>query len=922
MDKKNLTPLTNSSKGNSNSTWLGNLDKYNLAEIERKKAEVNGKNVAGSAKEVPIKQLQTAQGANEQKQDCPFCHAEDNSFYLFPTRYAIARKSDALFPELPASLNQYVSDKNVTYSKYTLKFLNAGYFYAFVEYEDGFSKWLSYRVNDEGFLAKLKNINDPDCAPVPYGCKSEKHFANSSMICIAPHEKSKAKIVYLLFCKGFLSPDRLRLYKVNREQYAQDKKWQKIDLNAWRGSQKTSFCYNQQVFDKNVPTPNFAKYGKSNQTRKQKISEKFGDFPKAVCGVALYDALGISIDLNERRNDQFFVLTQFLNTYKDGISNHQRFNSIPLIESIEEGLKNKAIQSAKSRVEYRKNLKIKEAEVQAQYPIFQPNGFSHGMENKYLASNNEMVEGRKKYLEKYGMTPPKNDKQALEQRKEIIKQDAKEEERLYVERNSTIAENVWNSKYKPLLKYDEMQIFKDKIASLTKDGMQNAAVVGTDHLVWLKSTQLIKELHAFDPDHQKNGFIFYEYLMQALGGTGSTESGAKLIDGWITSKTVSLENIFMRAVLFNNKTAIAHYNEGTQGFSSSVVNYTDWTTAQGTYKQFMVTIAALDAAWDEWSSSDANKHYMPDFDKTFVGRAGRWSAEFIRVATQKAKTSGADRLIATQVCCFLYARTGIFNKGVSLHTLMLSAVPNFDPELKKSTEVSKTVEQLLNDKKNTGNTRIASFVMVLEAVNLLFQLSKPMSLEQKLQIWGGTCGLITASLEVIGVITATTKNAAHNLVKLAANSFAIVGSVFFTLYDIKGTVDNLTKDKFLAITYGTRSAAYFGLSMSYTKISIDFLQSIGNASKRPVLINLSKTLVKSNFYILISRLGTVVWLARFNLIILGLTAIEIIYKVYIADNELQDWCKKSAFGVDAVKFNNEGKELQEFNEAFAEVLGV
>ena len=44
--------------------------------------------------------------------------------------------------------------------------------------------------------------------------------------------------------------------------------------------------------------------------------------------------------------------------------------------------------------------------------------------------------------------------------------------------------------------------------------------------------------------------------------------------------------------------------------------------------------------------------------------------------------------------------------------------------------------------------------------------------------------------------------------------------------------------------------------------------------------------------------------------------------LYFKNNELQDWCKKSAFGVNADKFINEAKELQTFNEAFGEVIGI
>ncbi|WP_277560762.1 T6SS effector BTH_I2691 family protein [Acinetobacter beijerinckii] len=931
MDNKNSTKklppyLQNAQNNQANKTvsWGQNLKKYDLAKIEQKKAELPANQSKGAPKAIAVKQL-SSEGVNEQKKDCPFCHAEDDSFFLFPTRYAIAKKADTQAVSLPAHLNSYVGDKTIAYSKYTLKYLNTGYLYAFVEYENGATRWLGYRVNEEGFLAKLKNIFDPNCAPTPYGCTNEKHFANSSMICLAPFQKSKAKTAYLLFSKGFLTQARLKLYQANRVSYANEKKWQKIDLTAWRGGQKSNFCYNQQIFDRHVPTPNFAKFGKANQTRKQKISGKFAQFPKAVCGVAIYDALGIAIDLNERRNDQFIELTKFMNTYKDGISNQQRFNSIPLIESIEEGLKRKALQSAKNWAEHTKNVDMKSIDAQLNQSYSERNFQMHQQNLEQMKRKNPeqykfTEKARKDYFAQYGMTPPSSAKQAYEQQKEIAQQKAKALEKAKIQSNTAFAMNQWENKYKPLVKYDEMQTFKSNVATQTKTGMDNANVVGADHLIWLKSSQLVQELHAFDPEDKISGFVFYEYMMQAVAGTGVTKAGATQMDGWITKRKVESDNVFMRAVLYNQKSAIDYYNEGTQSFFASVVNYTDWTTGQSTYKQLIVTIAALDAAWDEWASNNANKHYMPDFDKTFVGRVGRWSAEFIRVAAQKARSTSLDRLIATQICCFLYARTGVFSKGVNLHSLMLFATPGLDPQRRDPKVSNATLDSILNDNKNKGTARVASFVMVLEAINLMFQLNKTIDFQQQLQILGGACGLITASLELVGVITVTTKTATHNLIKFAANSFAIAGSAFFSLYDLRAAMSS--NDSFLAVVYFVRGGVYFGLALSYTKISIDFLQSAGNALKRPALISFSKLLVKSNFYLMITRIGSVVWLARFNIIILGLTAVEIIYKVYFADNALEDWCKKSAFGINVVNFENEAKELEVFNQAFVEVVGV
>ncbi|MCH7305834.1 hypothetical protein MMP74_15845 [Acinetobacter sp. NIPH 1869] len=79
------------------------------------------------------------------------------------------------------------------------------------------------------------------------------------------------------------------------------------------------------------------------------------------------------------------------------------------------------------------------------------------------------------------------------------------------------------------------------------------------------------------------------------------------------------------------------------------------------------------------------------------------------------------------------------------------------------------------------------------------------------------------------------------------------------------------------------------------------------------MIRFSGVLVRLPVYRFLAFFGTVVWLARFNIAILGLTAVEIIYKAYFSDNALESWCRKSSFGIDVVNFENEAKELEVFN---------
>lgn len=56
--------------------------------------------------------------------------------------------------------------------------------------------------------------------------------------------------------------------------------------------------------------------------------------------------------------------------------------------------------------------------------------------------------------------------------------------------------------------------------------------------------------------------------------------------------------------------------------------------------------------------------------------------------------------------------------------------------------------------------------------------------------------------------------------------------------------------------------------------------------------------------------------AMFNWIGMGLTVLEIIFRNYYLDNELQKWCEKSIFGFEANKY----KSLEEEENAFSKVI--
>ena len=87
------------------------------------------------------------------------------------------------------------------------------------------------------------------------------------------------------------------------------------------------------------------------------------------------------------------------------------------------------------------------------------------------------------------------------------------------------------------------------------------------------------------------------------------------------------------------------------------------------------------------------------------------------------------------------------------------------------------------------------------------------------------------------------------------------------------------------------------------------------------------------------RVWMLIWIARLNLLGLAITAIEIIYRVFFMDNDLQAWCKMSTFRKDKVAesvltkysfsvvrmmydtdtYDTQEREIEELYKAFQEV---
>lgn len=169
--------------------------------------------------------------------------------------------------------------------------------------------------------------------------------------------------------------------------------------------------------------------------------------------------------------------------------------------------------------------------------------------------------------------------------------------------------------------------------------------------------------------------------------------------------------------------------------------------------------------------------------------------------------------------------------------------------------------------------------------------------------------------------------------KLGAGVFGAGTGLCSALLDLMKATDG--KERSLTWLYGVRAATGFASAAPTAIAAFSYCN--------PLLMRVAKGYAahSTRYRLLTSaaavagrlaaRVRLLVWVARFNWIGLGLTAVEIGY-VFIKDDELQDWCEKSVFRKEKVqrswlgvqsasaRFDGAAKELESLERAVQSVL--
>lgn len=287
---------------------------------------------------------------------------------------------------------------------------------------------------------------------------------------------------------------------------------------------------------------------------------------------------------------------------------------------------------------------------------------------------------------------------------------------------------------------------------------------------------------------------------------------------------------------------------------------------------------------------------------------------------------------------------------------------NLDPEaaramaVKAREGVQQTLDDALNNPKNSNfhQIRLGTVIAGLEAINLVMQVEHlsekgEVSFDDRLKVIGASLALLASAYDMAYIGAKVIREQADWLVasqsvsgpasrsirgageytrgglKLTAGLMSFGAGLIGAYFDEEGTRGAYQKNEYsLVIILGARSltgffGAFYSLAAAYSYSGLFLtrlaIKHTGSRILSGALLSLGTQAAKWGARV---RLLTIV--ARFNLAGLVLTGVEIGYRVFFMDNEMEKWCKHCTFrkDKDLAAFDSMEKELEVLEQTFME----
>lgn len=856
--------------------------------------------IAKSAKQSTAANVQNNSAGQAQKECSNFCRK--TGFNILPLRYTVVRGTA---PALPATLGKNVKEIQLSHFKYAVEMIDTGYIYRLVKRASGALEWAGYLVTPKGHLSYFP-IGKAAPKSVPeFSCKGAGHNFNSSVIAVESNPKDEAKVAYIIHTHVPMSKTKLSEYEKNAEKFVTEGKWQKVLISAGNtqehciaGGQFKATIYNIKSFGEN---------------RIDATLNKFKNEPKSLASMALYDPVGITRKLNESRNSQFGKLTKYLARNEEKISNEHRLQSSQLLDSIKMVVENKLINqqlSARSQVV---DLTAKLEYAKDKIPKFD------SMDQREYLSKVQEIWDRAPVAEK--------DKFLQQRNKKFAQGEQKLKEKI-ITQSKAEAKLTWETKYSPKINWDAKKAFDKEVKKLTNESLTLAQTYASDHIKWLKSKQLLNAFYVYDQTILKEyGALFHVHALAVMDGMTGCDEGQALMEKWLGVEKISDDNLYMRAVTYNQKNLIDQYNA-----KSSEITSLTWDQTQSSLKSLIAAFVSADQLWEQWLADPNNK--VNDLKWYNPAKSLLWISEITRSVTKWSLQYNINPLISkslARVSFIAYAHSSLLTDKVPKWSLLYNIdlkMTNAGAQL-NATEIQKRwknagqntaaqkIKEILSKSSTSVALRISGIVALFELMNLGTQASlfaRDKNWENGFKVTAGLLASTAAVLDVAGGgIAALSFEEKANKIKHFGAWFAVGGATFSLVADITA----LDKEYF-----GDRNG-YF-LALSFSKVATSFVMfavGVGLLLNLPQL-SASKVVLLANRYALGRALlaaNLIKITCYFNWIGLALTVIEIVLRNYWLDDEMQKWCKKSSFGLDSNKFKSMTDEEEAFSKAIVSI---
>ena len=899
------------------------------------------------------------------KDKCNFCRKR--GLQILPLRYT-ATQSKA--PQLSTELGKNVKNVALTYSKYTTEMIDSSYIYAMVKRKKGF-EWMGYIVTPQGYLSSFPLDKVAPVSVQEFSCKGNEHALFASFVTIEYIATNLAEKVYLIYTHAPMTKAKRDEYQAKADDYVSSGKWQKVDVAAWAGGTfKQEHCLNNTTLKAAVNKP--SSFG---ATRWNSMVAKFNEKPIAFASVVLYDPIGITVKLNEYRNEAYAPVDDYLEAKdKNGVSNQRKLDAVQRLDTLKGGLEQKAkssiaqnAQNTASRIDYFEKR-----------------------DTFYLNNVDQQIERAKKDKDYVEVAKLEKSRQIMieDHERKVNAQNqqyGKEKESRLVKLKADWQVCDDNIDFK------EAEDFKKEAAGKYATALKVANQRAQEHLNWICSENLFDALDVYDTKDLQNGCAFKAHVACMLFGMEGATLGAKQIDDWVKKPEFERKNLFIRGLYSNQLEIKASHDDAKK-------NATDFTAAGiKTTKVLVDFLKKTDSAWDEWARNQhkdtVNKNkgnlgfykpekkvmlYVSNFSRV-VFRAGMGSSvesKFVKAISQKLLFAQlgdlADKLRFDQIVHnidpekqvigkiklnpeFSQRVGGQLSKGAKDATIRSLDVLINDAQA-KSKQVALTLNEIetlgskgmVNHTNNYHQVRASGILVLLEAINLAHMLHSG-KYTDKVQIAALVAsissllafgldifyGLAKGVREVANHSTysatgaAATKGAANIQragIKLVAGSLsAFAGSITCGLDLVKGFEeknkvgtmhDSLMKLYFLRSLSGGLSAV-LGLfaAITYIEPLMKYLKRVGGS---PAIQRWGTRFIITNLTeeaVRVLLLRSVAWASGIGLV---LTVVEVAIFVYMEFTKLERWCENSTFRkVKSNKLMSEKQEAEDYQALFA-----